>query len=344
MKTRIKGISLLLAVIMTFSGGLGGSTPIPVMNTRPPITQPPTTVPPTTTAPPTTVPPTTTAPPTTVPPATTAPSTTAPLKVFTAHHAFIYDSTNGTNIYTLGAMDDRIYPASITKLFTALVALQHLSADTEVTVGLALNTVPPDSSRAFLRMGDVLTVEQLIYGMLLPSGNDAARVLAAAVGRAIKADPNLPDIDAMAAFVAEMNVQAAAFGMTDSHFVTPDGWHDSNHYTTMADLLTLAQLCLSDPLILEVVKTPQYAATFSGRTVYWKNSNMHLKEDSPFYLPDCIGLKTGYTKAAGRCLLSAYLVDGKVIIAGVFGCPDPTYTYITQFQSNAYLYETYIRP
>jgi D-alanyl-D-alanine carboxypeptidase (penicillin-binding protein 5/6) len=272
------------------------------------------------------------------------PPTTAPTHIFTAHHAFVYDSTNATNIYTLGSMDDRIYPASITKLLTSLVALQHLSPDTKVTVGSALYTVPADSSRAFLQMGDVLTVEQLIYGMLLPSGNDAARVLAAAAGKAIQNDPNLSDVDAIAAFVAEMNVQAAALGMTGSHFVNPDGWHTSDHYTTMADLLTLAQLCLEDPLILQVVKTPQYAANFSGRTVYWKNSNMHLKEDSPFYQPDCIGLKTGYTKAAGRCLLSAYWIDGRVIIAGVFGCPDPTYTYITQFQTNMTLYETYIRP
>jgi D-alanyl-D-alanine carboxypeptidase (penicillin-binding protein 5/6) len=157
------------------------------------------------------------------------PPTTSPTHIFTAHHAFVYDNTNATNIYTLGSMDDRIYPASITKLLTSLVALQHLSPDTKVTVGSALYTVPADSSRAFLQMGDVLTVEQLIYGMLLPSGNDAARVLAAAAGKAIQNDPNLSDVDAIAAFVAEMNVQAAALGMTGSHFVTPDGWHTSDH-------------------------------------------------------------------------------------------------------------------
>lgn len=227
---------------------------------------------------------------------------------------------------------------------TALVALQYLSPETEVTVGEALYTVPGDSSRAWLQLGNVLTVEQLIYGMLLPSGNDAARVLAAAVGHAISEDDALSDADAIDVCVAAMNAHAAANGMTGTHFVTPDGWHTQEHYTTMADLLILAQLSMADPLILQIVGTPQYTATFSGRTLVWKNSNMHLKEDSPFYLPDCIGLKTGYTVAAGRCLLSAYLVDGKVLIAGVFGCPDPNYTYITQFQSNMHLYETYIRP
>lgn len=394
MKTRIKAIALLLAVILTFPGALGGSaveavrddahlSPFPTESTTPttepptqattePATVPPTSVPPTTvpptTAPPTTVPPTTippttvppttappetvppaTTPPETVPPATAAPETTAPPEPsqpaeLTAQYAFVYDTAGSSFLFTHGNPDDRIYPASITKLFTALVALQHLSPEQTVTVGDALKTVPNDSSKAFLQFGDVLTVEQLVYGMLLPSGNDAARVLADAAGRVIAGNDALPAADAIDAFVAEMNHQAEANGLTGTHFVTPDGWHSSEHYTTMADLLTIARLCLADPLISQVVKTPRYAAAVSGRTLYWRNTNMHLHEDSEFYLPNCIGLKTGYTGAAGRCLLSAYLVDDNWVIMGVFNCPGTVHTYTAQFPSAMYLYNTYIAP
>lgn len=363
MKTRIKAIALLLAVILTFPGALGGSaveaarddthlSPFPTESTTPttepptqattePATVPPTSVPPTT-VPPTTVPPTT-IPPTTVPP-TTAPPEPSPPAELTAQYAFVYDTAGSSFLFTHGNPDDRIYPASITKLFTALVALRHLSAEQTVTVGDALYTVPADSSKAFLQFGDVLTVEQLVYGMLLPSGNDAARVLAAAAGRVIAGNDALPAADAIDAFVAEMNHQAEANGLTGTHFVTPDGWHSSEHYTTMADLLTIARLCLADPLISQVVKTPRYAAAVSGRTLYWRNTNMHLHEDSEFYLPNCIGLKTGYTGAAGRCLLSAYLVDDNWVIMGVFNCPGTVHTYTAQFPSAMYLYNTYIAP
>ena len=416
MQTRIKGLALMLAVILTFSGGIPGSipirpvtqTPTPPVTTVPPATTIPTTVPettiptdpttepatepttepatepttepteavttlpPTTAAPttlppttvaPTTVPPTTVAPttlppttaaPTTVPPTTAAPTTVPPTTVpptteetqytFTAHHAFVYDCTDGTYRYTFGGVNDHIYPASITKLLTALVALKYLDPATEITVGDILYTVPSDSSKAFLQMGNVLTVEQLLYGMLLPSGNDAARVLSAAAGRAIAGNAAMPEAEAMAVFVAEMNTQAADLGMTGSHFMNPDGWPDNQHYTTMADLVILAQQCLNHPLILQVIGTPEYLAVFSGRTLLWKNSNMLLNESTDYYLPDCIGLKTGYTKAAGRCLLSAFLVEGKVILAGVFGCPDPGYTIVPPFQNTMLLYEQYIRP
>ena len=388
MKTRIKAIALLLAVILTFPGTLGGSaveatrddthlSTFPTESTAPttdppattePATDPPTTVPPTTvpptTVPPTTIPPTTvppetvpptTAPPETVPPTTAAPETTPPATTappeptqsaeLTAQYAFVYNTADSNFLFTHGGMNDRIYPASITKLFTALVALQHLAPEQEITAGDALYTVPADSSKAFLQIGDVLTVEQLVYGMLLPSGNDAARVLADAAGRVIADNAALSATDAINTFVEEMNNQTEALGLTGSHFVSPDGWHSSDHYTTMADLLTVARLCLADPLISQVVKTPQYAATTTaGRPLYWKNTNAHLHADSEYYLPNCIGLKTGYTGAAGRCLLSAYMVDDNWVILGVFNCPGTVFTYTAQFPSAMYLYNTYIAP
>lgn len=355
MKTRIKGIALLLAVILTFSGLLGGSAPIRVSSkpagTEPNPQTPPTTVPPTmeTTVPPTaasTVPPTEepTVPPTTPPATQPQPTEPAPIPL-TASHAFIYSSHSDSFLFLKGTMDERIYPASITKLFTAYVALQYLDAATQITVGNAIYTVPPDSSLAFLTVGDVLTVEDLIHGMLLPSGGDAARVIAAEAGKVICKNSNLPDVEAITAFMEEMNRQAAAVGMTGTHYVTPDGFHHPDHYTTIADLLLLAKLSLETPLIRKIAATTEYSVTLPSRNITWKNTNMLLHTESPhpeFYRETAIGLKTGYTDAAGRCLLSAFIVDGETILAGVFGCPDPDMTYIAQFENICYLYDTYI--
>ena len=244
-------------------------------------------------------------------------------------------------------MDEQIYPASITKLFTAYVALQYLDPQQQITVGAAIYTVPPDSSLAFISIGEVYTVEQLIYGMLLPSGGDAARVIAAEAGRVIAGKANISDTEAINLFVDEMNRLASALGMVGTHFVTPDGFHDPNHYTTMADLMTLTELSLDDPLIRKVVSTPEYTITQGGRSFTWRNTNMLLQESSQhpeFYRKTAIGLKTGFTGAAGRCLLSAFIIDGELIYAGVFGCPDPNWGYIAQFENICYLYDTYLAP
>ena len=388
MKIRIKSITLLLAVILTFSGLLSGSAPIRLsftpptepslqvpVSSSPATTQPSTvpttaetTVPPTTepTVPPTsepTVPPTSeptvpptlepTVPPTTVPtePPTTAPTappaTQPPATPLTAPRAFIYRDSDGSFPFLKGDMNERMYPASITKLFSAYVALQYLEPSAQITVGTAIYTVPHDSSLAHLSIGDVLTVEQLVYGMLLPSGGDAARVLAAEAGRVIAKKSDLSDKDAIQAFADEMNRRAAALSMTGSHFVNPDGFHDPNHYSTMADLLTLARLSLSTPLIRQAAATVEYPVTLAGRTVTWKNTNrlLHSNSQHPeFYRETAIGLKTGFTGAAGRCLLAAFVVNDELYYAGVFGCPDPNMTYITQFTNICYLYDTYIAP
>ncbi len=377
MKTRIKGIAFLLAVILTFAGIPSGSAPIPVggtpptspelqappttapetVPTLPPTTAEPTvpvtTVPPVPTVPPTTAPtepPTTapTVPPTTVPPATetpTVPPTESPADPLSASHAFIYRSSDSSFLFLKGSPEERIYPASITKLFTAYVALQYLEPDRQITVGNAIYTVPPDSSLAFLALGDVLTVEDLVHGMLLPSGGDAARVLAAEAGRVISGKNDISEPDAIAVFMEEVNHQAAAVGMTGTHFVTPDGFHDPDHYTTMADLLLLAKLSLDHPLIRRIASTTEFSVALPNRTLTWKNTNMLLHKESKhpeFYRETAIGLKTGFTNASGRCLLSAFIIDGETILAGVFGCPDPNMNFIAQFENTCYLYDTYI--
>lgn len=259
-----------------------------------------------------------------------------------AKNAFIYDCSTDTYLFTKGELTKKLYPASITKLFTAYLVLQHLELSREVTAGSILTTVPDDSSMIFLKKGDTLTVEQLLYGTLLCSGGDAARVLAAEAGRVIAGDPNLSDSKAMDAFMAEMNTQAESLGMVNSHFVTPDGYHDKNHYSCMADLLIIGKLCLQQEQLMKIVQTVSMESPLKNKKPIWNNTNSLLLPESPFYRPEAVGMKTGYTSKAGRCLLSAFLVDGNYVLVGAFGCPDPKFTYIPHFQDTCYLFDTYI--
>ena len=113
-------------------------------------------------------------------------------------------------------------------------------------------------------------------------------------------------------------------GMENTHFVNPDGYHHEDHYTCLQDLLTIGRLSIETELIRQIAATPEYTATVApGRTLTWKNTNFLLQESFPdYYCPDAIGLKTGYTRAAGGCLLAAFEKDGEVILIGIFGSED----------------------
>ncbi len=287
-----------------------------------PSTSVTTTVPPETTAAPTTVPPTTASP--TVPPTTVPPATIPSTVEITAKNAFVYNCTRNHLAYRKDAGDAVMYPASITKLFSVYVALQHLEPSRMVTVGPIIGTTPPDSSFAKLAVGDQLTVKDLVAAMLLPSGGDAARVLAVEAGRAVAGDPNLTESAAVERFIAEMNRYALLEGMEDSHFVNPDGYHHEGHYTSLQDLLTIGKLSMETELISKIAEMTEYTVTVAeGRTLTWKNTNFLLQESFPeYYCPDAIGLKTGYTRAAGGCLLATFEKDGEVILIGIFGSAD----------------------
>ena len=239
----------------------------------------------------------------------------------TATSYYAYDLREEAYLRVQGDVNERIYPASITKLLTSYVVLQHMEPEDTVTVGDALTLVEEDSSVAELAEGDVITVEQLIAAMMLPSGNDAAQVAAVATGRAMAGDESLPCEEAKAVFVTEMNIQAEILGMENSHFVNPDGWHDEDHYTTMDDLVTLSRRVLKNPTILKYTTRAKETVQMGERELDWVNTNFLLHEDGEAYVPSAIGLKTGYTEAAGGCLVSAFFEKDRVILIGVFGGP-----------------------
>lgn len=238
-----------------------------------------------------------------------------------AQQYFVYDCKAGSFLVLSGQPDERVYPASITKLFTAYVAMQYLQPDTQITAGDALDMVAWGSSVAKIQKGDVLTAQQLVEAMLLPSGNDAAYLLACEAGRVIKNNPQLGAASAVQAFMSQMNSQAKTLGMTGTHFVNPDGIHDSDHYTTFADLTVLGKLAMADATIMQYAAMAKDQVTLHGQTIDWKNTNALVDPATPYYCPYAVGLKTGQTPSAGSCLLSAFRMEAHELLIGVFGCP-----------------------
>lgn len=236
----------------------------------------------------------------------------------------VYDATNDKLIFEDTREGSKLYPASVTKLFSSWVALQIMEPDEIVTVGDELKLVHEGSSVASLRAGQRPYVRNLVEGMMLPSGNDAAIVLAVAAGRKLAKDENLDAEEAMYTFVDEMNRQAAELGFERSHFANPDGWHSGSHYTCINDMIIIAKLALADETISRYIRRAEDEVTFaSGQTVTWENTNKLLDEEEPYYRGDAIGMKTGYTRQAEQCLMSAFRCgDGRTLVIGVFGYAD----------------------
>ncbi len=186
--------------------------------------------------------------------------------------------------------------ASTTKLMTALLAAETL--DWESTVTVPDKAVLVEGSSLGLHGGDKLTVADLVTGMLLASGNDAANAVALLV------------CDSLPAFVAMMNERAAAIGMTDSRFVTPSGLDEGEHHSTAYDLALLAGEVLRNERLAPICAAKQAAIHINGVKITVTNHNKLLK-----LYADCIGMKTGFTKKAGRCLVSAARRGDTALIA-----------------------------
>ncbi len=232
--------------------------------------------------------------------------------------AFVWNLTE--NELTLSAGDERVSPASTTKLLTALYALELLPPDTFITPGDEVYFPPEGSSSAFIRPHHTLTLEMLVEGMLLPSGNDAAYAVAAAGGRALKQDDTLSPEDAVAAFVAGMNDYAKTLGCTDTRFTVPDGFAGDEHFSTPADMALIARAAAENELIRTYAGVYTADVTYaSGHTNTWVNTNEFLNPSSVWFDERVIGLKTG--SLAGEYALITLYDDGeREVLVGVFGC------------------------
>lgn len=328
-------------VALTWSYGMMGDEIEALLGSFFATTAAPTETVPVQTVPPQTQTPTVTTEPTTEPATTqeetTAPETTLPetqpgetvedaepsvtIQGLTAANAFVYDTSTGEMLYYLSNGAAKVYPASVTKLFTAYVALRHLGPEQHITAGDELDFVSAKSSTAGFEKGQSTTVRNLICGLLLPSGSDAAYILAAATGREIGGS-GLTAEEAVRVFVQEMNDVAREEGMNGSHFANPDGLHTGSHYTCLEDLVTIARLALDTPLILQVASTFRTEAVLDDGTVLsLENTNQLISPYSRYYDKAFLGLKTGHTNMAGYCLISAVKQEDGYLIFGAFGCP-----------------------
>jgi len=237
-----------------------------------------------------------------------------------ARCCFVYDCKDQDFRYMYGAEDRILYPASVTKIMTAYVALRYLPLEREILIGEEVGMIlGPRSSQIRVRPGEIITMEELLKGMLIPSGCDAAYVMAAAAGRVIAGDEDLYYRDAVAVFVEEMNKVGEELGLVNSSFATPDGQHRKNHYICLSDYARIAAACMEVEAIRETVCQQTATVTLrSGRTIKVTSTNPHINPDSKYYIPECVGLKTGSSKYARLNLITAYWVEDRYILVGVF--------------------------
>ena len=231
--------------------------------------------------------------------------------------------------------------ASITKLVTACTALQYISPEEVLTVGSELSLVQKNSSLCLIARGYKLTMTDLLSGLLIKSGNDAAYTVAVNAARAAAPGKELSDQQAVTAFCKRMNAFAESIGMTESHFVNPEGWDDDAQHTTVADMAILANYAMRVPTIRAIIKAQKKSVKIaSGQTLTWENTNQLLKPDSKFYSAAACGMKTGTTTAAGNCLASVFSENGQSWFILVVGCKTDEDRYVITRQ----LYETYCAP
>jgi len=234
--------------------------------------------------------------------------------------AFVYDLTGDEITYLDG--DERISPASLTKLLTCLTALDVMDPSAVITPGDEVYLPGEGSSSAYIRPHHALTLEMLIEAMLIPSGNDAAYAVSAACGRVMSGDDTLEYNEAVAVFVESMNAYARSLGCTDSAFTVPDGYAGEENYSTAADMAKIAKAAAENPVIRKYMGLSRDDVVYaSGHTNTWVNTNLQLDPESEWYNPSVRGMKTG--SLPGNCSLITLYDDGETrLLIGVFGGSD----------------------
>jgi len=236
-----------------------------------------------------------------------------------AENAYVLNADSGAVLYQKNS-GEHIAPASTAKMLTALTVLDYCSLEETFTVGMEIHLIASDSSVSGLAQGEIMTVRQLLYALLLPSGNDAAYTLAVNTGIRIAGGKDISPQRAIDAFVDAMNRKAALVGAESSHFEVPDGYDAKGQYTTAFDLALIAKACLYSDILSEIMASYRINDTLvSGRRVDYLNTNELLNPDSRFYYSNVVGLKTGSTAKAGNCLVSAAKIGGATYICVVMG-------------------------
>ena len=234
-----------------------------------------------------------------------------------AEAAILFDATTGKVLYYKNAVQP-VFPASTAKLLTILTALKRCGLEEEVSVGDELTMIAADSSIAGLKQGQILTIENLLSAMLLPSGNDAAYVMGAYVGRKSLQNPDAAKEEAIAEFVQLMNAEAKLLGVKNSCFKTPDGYDATGQYTTAYDMGLIGMAAAKNDAILKVCKQSSIRTVLvSGEDITWDNTNKLMMQYSGQYYSHAIGLKTGTSTMAGNCLIGAAKDGDRMVVCAI---------------------------
>lgn len=229
-----------------------------------------------------------------------------------AKAAFICEITTGQPLYEYHA-DDRLYPASTTKIMTALVAWENCPIEDTINVSQsAVEGLAEQGSSVFLKAGEEMNFMDMLRYLLIASGNDAANALAEHIS------------GSQSAFAELMNEKAAKLGCTNTHFTNPNGLHDENHYTSARDLYLIAQAAMKVPELREIVSTPQTKLAPTNMhpqetTITTTNHLISRLKDSRYYYKGAFGVKTGTTTPAGYCLIGGATSGDLEYISVVLG-------------------------
>ncbi len=222
-----------------------------------------------------------------------------------ADAAIVVDMDTGTVLFSKNA-DRREYPASITKIMTTLVALDSgVELDKKFKVGEEVYAIEADSSNLGIKPGEKLTMRQALYGLMLESANDLANAIAVKVGGSVEA------------FADMMNAKAAELGCTDTHFVTPSGLHNAEHYVTAQDMAKIAMAAYNNEMFREIISTTQSSIPVTNITDeerYFANHHKMIQQESDYYQSWCTGGKTGYTSDAWNTLVTFGEKDGRRLV------------------------------
>ena len=204
------------------------------------------------------------------------------------------------------------YPASVTKILTAILTLENCELTETVTVSkTAISNIPSGYVIAPLFVGEQMSVEDLLYALMLKSANDAAYVLAEHVGGSVEG------------FSEMMNKKAEELGCKNSHFVNPNGIHNSNHYTTAYDMYLIAKYAMKNEKFVKIVSTYQHTLSatnkYSKNDRIMKNTNNFVNPNSRYYDENVKGIKTGTTLQAGNCLITNTSKNGFDVFTVVLG-------------------------
>jgi len=221
-----------------------------------------------------------------------------------AKAACILDQKTGRVLFE-SHMHQRLPMASTTKVMTALLAIERGRLDEKIVCSPGAFGVSGTS--IYLQQGETLTLEQMLYGLMLASGNDAAAAIAEHIG------------GSQAQFAQMMNERAGQIGAVNTHFVNPHGLPDEEHYTTAYDLALIAREAMENETFRRIVSTQRMSIPWEGRT-YSRQLNNKNKLLSSY--EGATGVKTGYTSRAGRCLVFGAMREGLEIIGVVLGCSD----------------------